>query len=318
MKVVWTLETATVRDVYEHLRARRDIAYTTVLTMMKILEQKGYVKKTRGRAGVRLSPGPAAAAGHRVDGARVRRSRVRRRVAADAAAPGQADETQRQGTQSAAARDRGGGGMTPANCWPMLAQITLIVLPCAGLPRLLGLRSPAVQYVFWRIAAGRLPARCRSCSRGGRDVDGLRRAPPRSRRRPSLRGTRSRRPATASRAPVSLRLGAAARRVVLPAGCAVALLWLGLGMARLRRFAARRRPRRLTASTILQPPSAHRRRSSGRPQVRHPVTFGVRRPVVLLPVALKSADPRRRSAPSSRTSSITSSAATGRGSSPRR
>ncbi len=47
MKVVWTLETATVRDVYERLRARRDVAYTTVLTMMKILEQKGYVKKDR-------------------------------------------------------------------------------------------------------------------------------------------------------------------------------------------------------------------------------------------------------------------------------
>jgi BlaI family penicillinase repressor len=47
MKVVWELETATVRDVYEHLRSRRTIAYTTVLTMMKILEQKGYVKKTR-------------------------------------------------------------------------------------------------------------------------------------------------------------------------------------------------------------------------------------------------------------------------------
>ena len=47
MKVVWQLETATVRDIYEQLRARRDVAYTTVLTMMKILEQKGYVKKTR-------------------------------------------------------------------------------------------------------------------------------------------------------------------------------------------------------------------------------------------------------------------------------
>ena len=46
MKVVWSLETATVRAIYEELRARRDIAYTTVLTMMKILEQKGYVKKT--------------------------------------------------------------------------------------------------------------------------------------------------------------------------------------------------------------------------------------------------------------------------------
>ncbi len=47
MKVVWSLETATVRAIYETLRVRRDIAYTTVLTMMKILEQKGYVKKTR-------------------------------------------------------------------------------------------------------------------------------------------------------------------------------------------------------------------------------------------------------------------------------
>lgn len=47
MKVVWRLESATVRDVYEALREKRDIAYTTVLTMMKVLEQKGYVRKTR-------------------------------------------------------------------------------------------------------------------------------------------------------------------------------------------------------------------------------------------------------------------------------
>lgn len=47
MKVVWQLESATVRDIYEQLRENRDVAYTTVLTMMRILEQKGYVKKTR-------------------------------------------------------------------------------------------------------------------------------------------------------------------------------------------------------------------------------------------------------------------------------
>jgi predicted transcriptional regulator len=47
MKVVWRLEKATVRDVYEALRAKRSIAYTTVMTMMKILEEKGYLKKTR-------------------------------------------------------------------------------------------------------------------------------------------------------------------------------------------------------------------------------------------------------------------------------
>ena len=47
MKVVWDLEKATVRDVYEVLLERRRIAYTTVMTMMKILEGKGYLKKTR-------------------------------------------------------------------------------------------------------------------------------------------------------------------------------------------------------------------------------------------------------------------------------
>ena len=47
MKVVWERERATVRDVYEALLERRKIAYTTVMTMMKILEQKGYLKKSQ-------------------------------------------------------------------------------------------------------------------------------------------------------------------------------------------------------------------------------------------------------------------------------
>jgi predicted transcriptional regulator len=47
MKVVWQLEKVTVRDVYETLRKRRQIAYTTVMTMMKILEDKGYLRKSR-------------------------------------------------------------------------------------------------------------------------------------------------------------------------------------------------------------------------------------------------------------------------------
>jgi predicted transcriptional regulator len=45
MKVVWGLERATVRDVYEALRERRKIAYTTVMTMMNILEAKNHLKK---------------------------------------------------------------------------------------------------------------------------------------------------------------------------------------------------------------------------------------------------------------------------------
>src|SRR5262245_47719969 len=45
MKIVWDLEKATVRDVYERMLKRRKIAYTTVMTMMKILETKGRLKK---------------------------------------------------------------------------------------------------------------------------------------------------------------------------------------------------------------------------------------------------------------------------------
>ena len=45
MKVVWRLKRATVREVYEAIREKRQIAYTTIMTMMKILEEKGYLKK---------------------------------------------------------------------------------------------------------------------------------------------------------------------------------------------------------------------------------------------------------------------------------
>jgi BlaI family penicillinase repressor len=48
MKVIWKLETATVRQVYENMLERRRIAYTTVMTMMNILEQKGYLNKAQG------------------------------------------------------------------------------------------------------------------------------------------------------------------------------------------------------------------------------------------------------------------------------
>jgi predicted transcriptional regulator len=47
MKIVWVREQATVRDVYEELLKHRKIAYTTVMTMMKILEQKKYLKKSQ-------------------------------------------------------------------------------------------------------------------------------------------------------------------------------------------------------------------------------------------------------------------------------
>ena len=48
MKIVWARGTATVRDVYEELLAHRKVAYTTVMTMMGVLETKGHLKKTAG------------------------------------------------------------------------------------------------------------------------------------------------------------------------------------------------------------------------------------------------------------------------------
>jgi predicted transcriptional regulator len=47
MRIVWRKRHATVRDVYETLLERRKIAYTTVMTMMRVLEKKGYVKTQR-------------------------------------------------------------------------------------------------------------------------------------------------------------------------------------------------------------------------------------------------------------------------------
>src|ERR1700676_4579616 len=48
MKIVWERDSVTVRDVYEALLGQRKVAYTTVMTMIKILEQKQYLKKNQG------------------------------------------------------------------------------------------------------------------------------------------------------------------------------------------------------------------------------------------------------------------------------
>lgn len=46
MKIVWGRDQVTVRDVYEAILERRKVAYTTVLTMLRILEEKGYLTKS--------------------------------------------------------------------------------------------------------------------------------------------------------------------------------------------------------------------------------------------------------------------------------
>ena len=46
MKIVWDVGPATVRQVYERLLEHREIAYTTVMTMMQVLERKGRLVKS--------------------------------------------------------------------------------------------------------------------------------------------------------------------------------------------------------------------------------------------------------------------------------
>jgi BlaI family transcriptional regulator, penicillinase repressor len=56
MKVVWRLEEASVREVYETLLKQRPVAYTTVMTMMSTLEAKGFLKKRADGRAFRYRP----------------------------------------------------------------------------------------------------------------------------------------------------------------------------------------------------------------------------------------------------------------------
>lgn len=57
MKIVWERGGAsTVRDVYEALLEDRRIAYTTVMTMMNVLERKGYLRREAEGRSYRYRP----------------------------------------------------------------------------------------------------------------------------------------------------------------------------------------------------------------------------------------------------------------------
>lgn len=51
MHEVWERSPVTVREVHERLRERKPVAYTTVMTLMNILEGKGRLRRRKeGRA----------------------------------------------------------------------------------------------------------------------------------------------------------------------------------------------------------------------------------------------------------------------------
>ena len=53
MRILWTLGPLTVRQIYTQIAAKREIAYTTVLTTCVRLFEKGLLVREDGRQGVR-------------------------------------------------------------------------------------------------------------------------------------------------------------------------------------------------------------------------------------------------------------------------
>jgi predicted transcriptional regulator len=56
MHVVWELDGGTVRQVHELLNQQRPLAYTTVMTMMNILEEKGHLTRHKEGRAYRYEP----------------------------------------------------------------------------------------------------------------------------------------------------------------------------------------------------------------------------------------------------------------------
>lgn len=173
--------------------------------------------------------------------------------------------------------------MTAANLLAYVSQVTLIVLVCAGLPRLVGLRSPGVQYAFWRtllVVCLLLPIAQPWQTAEMAFMPGPSQPPP---------------PVSATAPPSQPAPAAAgfdwvaAARIVILTGIAARLAWIALGMVRLRRM-RKRVDGAATGFEDLQQTISSRAPILWSSEVRHPVTFGVLKPVVLLPVALKTAD----------------------------
>lgn len=56
MRILWQLEAATVHEVLDALPPQRPLAYTSVSTMLRVLEQKGIVAAVKEGRGHRYSP----------------------------------------------------------------------------------------------------------------------------------------------------------------------------------------------------------------------------------------------------------------------
>lgn len=56
LRIVWDKERVTVRDVYEELRLRRRIAYTTVMSVLRNLAAKGLLEQDKSKPAYIYTP----------------------------------------------------------------------------------------------------------------------------------------------------------------------------------------------------------------------------------------------------------------------
>lgn len=56
LRIVWDKGEVTVRDVYEELRLRRRIAYTTVMSVLRNLAAKGLLEQDKSKAAYTYRP----------------------------------------------------------------------------------------------------------------------------------------------------------------------------------------------------------------------------------------------------------------------
>jgi predicted transcriptional regulator len=56
MEILWTKGSMKGRDLYEEIRRKRDIAYTTALTVLDRLSKKGLIKKDRKSGTILFTP----------------------------------------------------------------------------------------------------------------------------------------------------------------------------------------------------------------------------------------------------------------------
>jgi protein TonB len=174
--------------------------------------------------------------------------------------------------------------MTAGNFAAYCAQVAILVAVCAGLPRLLRISSPTIQHAFWRLVLAvclvipivqpRQP-----------HVMVFVAAPP-----ATSASTLSAAPAPAPAPPPVGTDWMRVAALVIGVGVVLRLGWIAAGLLRLRRL------RRNGVEPVLGFDEV--RKAIGATHVPicwstltpHPVTFGARWPIVLLPIALKSVD----------------------------